>query len=135
MTLTKWVATYGVTLLVFLALDFMWLGLVAKGFYRRYLGSFFSEKVNWLAAFLFYLIFILGILVFAVLPGFKEASGFKALGMGMLFGLVTYATYDLTNLALLKGWPTKVVIVDMAWGTLLTGIVALAGYAFSIWIS
>ncbi len=128
------IKTYGLTLLVFLAIDFLWLGVIAKRFYENYLGHFLRDQVNWPAAFLFYLLFVLGLMVFVVLPAFKANAWFQSLLFGMLFGLVTYATFDLTNLALLKGWPTTVVFVDILWGMFLSSTVSTAGYFISKWL-
>lgn len=134
MTAFQFIKTYGLTFLVFLAVDFLWLGLIAKRFYDQYLGHFLKAQVNWPAAFLFYLIFVLGIMVFVILPAFKANAWTHALFFGMLFGLVTYATFDLTNLALLKGWPTIIVIVDIVWGVFLSSAVSTAGYFISKWL-
>ena len=135
MTWIQLVKAYCLTLLVFLAVDFLWLGLIAKGLYQRYLGHFFSEEVNWAAAFLFYVLFIVGLMVFVIYPAFKANAAMQAVWMGMLFGLVTYATFDLTNLALLKGWPAAITVVDILWGIVLSGIVSTAGYWITRWLS
>jgi uncharacterized membrane protein len=134
MTWIQLTKTYLLTLLVFLAVDFLWLGFIAKRFYQRYLGNFFSEEVNWAAAFLFYLLFIFGMMVFVIYPAINANTVMHALLLGMLYGLVTYATYDLTNLALLKGWPLKIVVVDILWGIVLSGIVSTAGYRMTKWL-
>jgi len=118
---------YFSTLLVFFAVDMVWLGLVARTFYSQYLGYLMAPSVNWPAALLFYLLFIVGILVFVVLPGLKSGSTRDTLLRAALFGLITYATYDLTNLATLKDWPLVLSVVDMAWGTTLSLIVSYAG--------
>ncbi|MBN1106258.1 MAG: DUF2177 family protein [Deltaproteobacteria bacterium] len=135
MTWYQLVKLYGLTLLVFLAVDFLWLGFLAKGFYQRHLGHLFSEQVNWAAAFLFYLLFIVGLMVFVIYPAFKAHSVWQALWTGMFFGLVAYATFDLTSLALFKGWSVRVVIVDLAWGAVLSGIVSTAGYGIARWLN
>ena len=122
------VATYLMTTVVFFAVDMLWLGVVAKGFYRRHMGPLLAEQVNWTAAIVFYLLFIAGILLFAVFPALEKGSLGRAVLLGCLFGLMTYATYDLTNLATLKGFPPVVAVVDLAWGTVLTGVVATAGF-------
>ena len=128
MTWIQWTKTYFFTLLVFLALDFVWLGIIARGFYQRYLGHFFGDHVNWGAAFLFYFIFVCGMMIFVIFPALHAHTVKQAIGLGMLYGLVTYATYDLTNLALLKGWPGTIVVVDILWGIVLSGMVSTAGY-------
>lgn len=117
---------YFSTLLVFFAVDMVWLGLVARTFYTRYIGYLMAPTVNWPAAFLFYLLFIVGILVFVVLPGLKSGSIRDTLLRAALFGLITYATYDLTNLATLRDWPLLISAVDMLWGTVLSVIVSYA---------
>lgn len=134
MNLLSWTKVYLLTFLIFLAVDFLWLGLIAKQFYQRYLGHFFSDQVNWAAAFLFYLLFVFGLMVFVLSPALKAEAFKQALILGMLYGLITYATYDLTNLALLKGWPLKVVVVDICWGIVLSGIVSSAGYRIAKWL-
>jgi uncharacterized membrane protein len=115
---------YFATLLVFLVMDMFWLGLVARAFYGRYLGYIMASNVNWPAALLFYMLFIVGILVFVVQPGLKSGSTRGTLLRAALFGLITYATYDLTNLATIKDWPLILSVVDMLWGTVLTLIVS-----------
>jgi uncharacterized membrane protein len=105
----------------------VWLGVVAKGFYQRHLGSFIGP-INWPAAIIFYLLFIIGIIIFAVAPALETQSLIKAVVLGALFGLFTYATYDLTNLATLKDWPLIVVFVDIVWGMVLSGSVAAVSF-------
>ena len=135
MTWIQWIKAYPLTLLVFLAVDFLWLGFIAKGFYQRHLGQFFSEEVNWAAAFLFYLLFVFGMMFFVISPALKDHSVTQALLLGGIYGLVTYATYDLTNLALLKDWPLTIVVVDILWGIVLSSIVSTAGYLIARWLS
>ena len=135
MTWIQLAKAYCLTLLVFLAVDFLWLGLIAKGLYQRYVGHLFSEQVNWAAAFLFYLLFVLGLMVFVIYPAIKANAMMQALWKGMLFGLVAYATFDLTNLALLRGWPATITVVDILWGIVLSGIVSTAGYWMTRWLS
>jgi len=131
MTTRQTVLLYLITLAVFFLVDMVWLGVVAKSFYRRHLGPLMAPKVGWPAAVLFYLLFIGGLLVFAVRPGLAAGDPLRALVLGAFLGLVSYATYDLTNLATLKDWPVVVTIVDLVWGTVLGGAVswlsALAG--------
>ncbi len=121
--------TYVVSLFVFLALDFAWLGVIARGFYRVQMGPLMREDVQWLPAFIFYGLFVAAILVFVVLPAASRGSLSMAVVLGAFFGLVTYATYDLTNLAVLRGFRTQLALVDMAWGTVLCAAVSVAGYA------
>lgn len=119
---------YFLTFLVFLAVDMVWLGLVARQFYAAQLGHLMTPNVNWVAAILFYLLFIVGILVFVILPARERQSVAHAIGYGALFGLMTYATYDLTNLATLRDWPLIVTVIDLLWGMTVSGIVSFAGY-------
>jgi uncharacterized membrane protein len=125
---------YGLTALVFFAIDLVWLGVVAARFYREHLGHLLADQVRWGPALLFYLLFILGILVFAILPGLSGSSLARALALGAFFGLVAYATFDLTCAALFKGFPTVVVVVDLVWGTCLSAVVAAAGYGIGRWL-
>lgn len=118
---------YGATALVFFGLDYLWLGMVAKGFYARELGPLMRETPDFAAAGLFYLFYVAGIVFFAVLPALQSGSWKTALLYGGLLGLLAYGTYDMTNLATLKGWSVKMVVVDMAWGAALTATAALAG--------
>ena len=120
--------TYVGSLVTFLVLDFAWLGLVARGFYRDQMGSLMRDQVQWLPAFAFYALFVAAILVFVVFPAVERGSVARAAGLGAFFGLVTYATYDLTNLAVLRGFRTQLALVDMAWGTVLCAAVSVAGY-------
>lgn len=121
---------YFITLIAFLAIDSLWLGLVAPSFYQSQIGYIMAESPDLIAAGLFYLLFIFGMVVFIVEPGVREGTLLKAVARGALFGLVTYATYDLTNLATLEGWPILVTIVDLAWGTFLSAAVTLV----SVWV-
>jgi len=125
---------YLLTLIAFFAIDMVWLGLVARTFYRKYLGFLMAPSPNWLAAIIFYLLFVVGVLVLAVLPGLEAGSLKTTLLRGALFGLVAYATYDLTNLATVKNWPLVVTIVDMIWGTVLSVAVSCAGYFAGKWL-
>jgi uncharacterized membrane protein len=127
-SLTRFLVVYAVTLPIFFAIDLVWLGLVAKEFYRKHLGYIMAPEVNWFAAILFYLIFIAGIVFFAVKPALEAQSATRALLFGALFGLVTYATYDLTNHATVRDWPPIVTVVDLAWGTTLSASVAWLSY-------
>ncbi|MBK8041705.1 MAG: DUF2177 family protein [Haliscomenobacter sp.] len=119
---------YAIALSVFFALYMVWLGLVAKNFYREQIGKLMKPDINWGAAIIFYLIFIGGLVVFVIAPAMEKGSWKHALLLGALFGLVCYATYDLTNLALAKDWPLLVTIVDLAWGAVLSASVSIATY-------
>jgi len=124
MTFKQMGLLYIMTLAVFFLIDMVWLGAVAKGFYRKHLGPFLTPKVVWPAVVLFYLLFIAGLVVFVVRPALAGGEPARALALGALFGLIAYATYDLTNLATLKGWPLAVTVVDLVWGSVLGGAVS-----------
>ena len=119
---------YAIALPVFFAIDMMWLGVVAKNFYRSQIGTLMKSNPNWTAAIIFYLIFIVGLVVFVITPAVEKGSWTHALLFGALFGFVCYATYDLTNLAVAKDWPLLVTIVDLAWGAVLAASVSTATY-------
>jgi uncharacterized membrane protein len=124
MSIKSTIFLYLITLAIFFLIDMVWLGLVAKNFYRRQLGEMLSPKVNWAAAILFYLLFIAGLLLFVIIPALGRGSALQALWQGAFFGLIAYATYDLTNLATLRNWPLLVTGVDLAWGAILGGAVS-----------
>lgn len=119
---------YAIALPVFFALDMIWLGVVAKNFYRAQIGTLMKQDVNWAAAIIFYLIFIAGLVVFVIAPSMEKGSWKHAILFGALFGLVCYATYDLTNLAVAKDWPVLVTLVDLAWGAVLAASVSTVSY-------
>jgi len=119
---------YCIALPIFFAVDMVWLGLAAKNFYAKHIGFLMKANVNWAAAILFYLLFIAGLVAFVVTPAVEKGSWVRALLFGALFGLITYATYDLTNLATLRGWPLLVTVVDLIWGTVLAASVSVATY-------
>ena len=124
----KYLYLYLIATIIFFAIDMVWLGWLAKDFYWKKLDFILSDQTNWTAAVVFYLIYIAGILYFAVVPGLNAGAWQTALMKGALFGFFCYATYDLTNMALIKGWPLEIVIVDIIWGTVLTGSVAVLSY-------
>lgn len=119
---------YAIALPVFFVIDMVWLGLVAKNFYRAQIGMLMKSDVNWAAAIVFYLIFIAGLVTFVITPAMEKGSWIHALLFGALFGLVCYATYDLTNLAVAKDWPLLVTLVDLAWGAVLAASVSTVTY-------
>lgn len=130
----KYLAAYGLTFLVFLVVDIIYLGFIAKDLYARHIGFLMAEKVNWPAAIIFYLLFVLAIFVFVINPALAKDSWQTALIYGAFFGFITYATYDLTNLATLKGWPVRIVIYDLLWGTVLAAVVGTAGFYIMKWL-
>jgi uncharacterized membrane protein len=122
------IKTYLISLSVFLFLDIIWLGLVAKNFYSKQIGFLMKTDINWTAAIVFYLLFIFGLVLFVINPALSKNSWQQALLLGGLFGLITYATYDLTNLATIKDWPLLVTLVDLLWGTILAASVSVISY-------
>ena len=123
-----YVKAYAAALALFLLLDFIWLGFVARDFYASQLGSLLRDRIGYAAAGGFYLAYVVGIVVFAIVPALNSGSWARAALSGALFGLLAYGTYDMTNIATLKDWPITMSIVDMAWGTFLTATVATAGF-------
>ena len=121
-------ALYMIALSVFIVLDGIWLGLVAKNLYATQLKGLMTDNVKWGAAILFYLLFIGMLIYFVIAPALQGGSLQIAATRGALFGLATYATYDLTNLATLKDWPILVTFVDMAWGMVLAASVSTVTY-------
>lgn len=119
---------YAAALVVFLVIDALWLGVIADDFYRERLASFMTGPVKVPAAVAFYLLYVVGIVVFAIAPALGTGAWKTALLRGALFGLIAYATFELTNLAILPGWPLAVVLVDMVWGAVLTGSTATLGF-------
>lgn len=119
---------YIIALPIFLVIDGIWLSIIASSFYSKHLGPLMKTNINWAAAAIFYLLFIVGLVVFAISPSLEKKSLMSAISLGALFGLITYATYDLTNLATLKDWPLTVTVVDMIWGAILAGSVSALSY-------
>lgn len=130
-----WLKLYLLTIPLFFAIDMIWLGYAARNFYKNQLSHLLSPDVNWPAALLFYFIYIIGILFFAVRPGLEVESLVRTSVLGALFGFFTYATYDLTNLATLRNWPLPVVVVDILWGTVLCTLVAGGSYLIGTWLN
>ena len=119
---------YIIALVVFLAIDMVWLTVIAKQFYAQKLGYLMAAKPNLLAALLFYMLFIVGLQFFVLNPALASGSWKAALLPGLFFGLVTYATYDLTNLATIKDWPVIITVLDLVWGSVVTGLTSLVSF-------
>jgi uncharacterized membrane protein len=117
-----------IALPVFFVIDMAWLVLVAKKFYQEQIGFLMKPDINWFAAIIFYFLFIAGLVIFVISPAVEKHSWVHALIFGALFGLITYATYDLTNLATMKDWPLLVTVVDLIWGTVLASSISLITY-------
>ena len=124
---------YLIALVIFVIFDAIWLGIISRNLYSKYLGYIMTETPNWIAAIIFYLLFIVGIIVFVVFPGMEEKKLWVSFGKAALFGLVTYATYDLTNLATIKSWPIQITIIDLIWGTFLSSIVGVTTIILGKW--
>ncbi|MHA6260753.1 DUF2177 family protein [Sporosarcina sp. CAU 1771] len=120
--------TYLVAVLVFFIIDIVWLVFIANNLYQQKIGHLMSENINWTAALLFYLLFIAGMIFFVIKPALTKESWIYALLVGGFFGLITYATYDMTNLATLKDWSLYITIVDIIWGTLLCSITSVVTF-------
>jgi len=115
--------------LAFTLLDLLWLGYLGRGLYERYLGHHMREQVDWLAAVVFYFVFLAGLLYFVVL---EAENSLQAAGRGALYGLVTYGTYELTNRAVVKDWPWQIVGIDILWGILLSAAVSWISYRYGM---
>ena len=135
MNIKSIIFSYLLTFLFFLIVDMLWLGVIAKNIYQKYLGGFLTDNVNWTAAVVFYFIFVVGISIFVIYPSVNNGSVYQAILMGALFGFFTYATYDLTNLATLKGWPLPIVFIDIIWGSVLSAVVSLSGFYIVKWFT
>jgi uncharacterized membrane protein len=134
MPLYKYCIVYAASLLVFLVVDLIWLGWVARSFYNRQLGELLGQRVKWPAAIAFYLIYIVGLMIFCVAPALNRDSLVNAMVLGGLYGFFTYATYELTNYAMIRNWPAALVPVDIAWGVVLCTIVSAGGYSVGRWL-
>lgn len=119
---------YGIAFVLFLVIDLIWLGLIAKNLYQNQIGTLLKTNTNWTAAIVFYLLFIGGLVFFAINPTISSDTVWKAMLYGALFGFITYATYDLTNLATLEGWPIQITIIDLIWGSFLGSSVSSLTY-------
>ena len=117
-----------IALPVFLVIDMIWLGLVAKNFYAKQIGFLMKPNINWSAAIIFYLIYIVGLVLFVIAPSVQKNSWSHAVLFGALFGLITYATYDLTNLATIKDWPVIITVVDLIWGMVVASSVSAISF-------
>ena len=123
---------YLIALPVFLAIDVIWLTIISKNFYAKQLGYLMSKNPNLLAALLFYLIFIAGLVFFVITPALDKKMWTQAFFAGAFFGLVAYSTYDLTNLATVKDWPIIITFIDLLWGTIVTAVVSVATYFIAL---
>ncbi len=129
--MSRLLLAYVGTLVTFGVLDLLWLGFVAKGFYQSQVGGLLLPRPNLVPALLLYCLYAAGVVLFVVIPAQDAGSLMRAVALGACFGLVVYATYDLTNLAILNGWTIGVALVDILWGTAVTAAAAAAGFALS----
>lgn len=130
----KYFLHFLLTVPVFFAVDIIWLGFIGKPIYQKYIGHLMAEKVNWTAAIIFYLLFIVGILIFAVYPALKMDKVSYAITYGALFGFFTYMTYEMTNLAVIKDWSWQIVPIDIIWGTVLCTLVSVGSFYIGKWV-
>ena len=122
---------YALATPIFFLIDMIWLGVIAKNLYAKHLGYLMTPNINWLAAIIFYLLFIVGLVIFVISPGLASNSIIKTAVLAALFGLVTYATYDLTNLATIKDWPLIITIIDLIWGATLSTLVSVLTFVIA----
>lgn len=123
-----YVAGYLGAAVIFCLMDFVWLAIVAKNFYHNRLGSLMLVEPRLVPAAAFYILYLLGIFVFAVVPALRAQNLLLAIGLGAFLGLIAYGCYDLTNLATLKVWSLSLSLVDIAWGILVSAVSSAAGF-------
>lgn len=126
--LARYLAAYLSTAVVMAGLDYVWLGYFSRAFFEPAVGSLLAGRTDMSVAALFYVLYIAGVLLFAVAPAMRGGGWSNALALGAAFGFFAYMTYDLTNMATLKVWPAVIAVIDIAWGASVTGIAALSGY-------
>ncbi len=132
--LMRWLASYSATFAVMLVIDMIWLGVIAMPWYQAGIGHLMAPSPNLIAAALFYVMFPVGLMFFAVVPQSATSGLFKSALWGAAFGFFTYSTYDLTNLATLKDYPLGLAFLDIAWGTLVSAVAAMAGkFVYARW--
>jgi len=131
----KWLWLYLISFAAFLIIDAVWLTVMSGRFYKPQLGGLMREQPNLAVALLFYLVYVVGVIVLAVMPGLEAGSVLKSAAYGALLGFVAYGTYDFTNLSTIRDWPVAVTIVDLVWGTTLTAVMATIGYYTAKWLA
>jgi uncharacterized membrane protein len=127
----KYIVIYFITLVILLALDFLWLGVLSRNFYKANIGHLMSENIKILPVIFFYTIYPIAIMVFSLVPGLKDENIARTLILAAFLGFISYGTYNFTNLATLKDWPFKVLLVDITWGTFVTTFTTLISYFIS----
>lgn len=130
--MANYLKIYIVTFVIFIGIDFAWIGFVAKKFYRNQIGFLMKDSFNIGVALIFYLVFIVGLIFFVLNKAIAIESWQYALFAGMFYGFITYSTYDITNLSTLKDWPVLLTFIDIIWGTFLCGITSYLAYIISI---
>lgn len=128
MTILNFIKIYLIAVPIFFLIDMVWLGLISKSIYQKYMGHLMRPTPNWIAAVIFYLLFIVGLVIFAIYPAIRNNSWSYALLYGAMFGFFTYMTFDLTSLAVIKDWRWQIVIIDIIWGIFLSGSVSVFTY-------
>jgi uncharacterized membrane protein len=131
--MNKYLAAYLAAAAVMVALDMLWLGVIAKSMYQQAIGHLMADQPNFFAAVVFYALYATGLLLFSVAPNADVPGWGRTVAMGALFGFFAYATYDLSNLATLKNWPVSVTLIDMAWGSALSAVSAGAAKGAMHW--
>ena len=128
MSISQFIATFFVSVVIFVAIDAVWLGKIAPKMYKQYIGHLMAEKPNFAAAGFFYLIFLFGLVYLSVIPAFESQSISKSVINGLVYGVACYATFDLTSQAVFKKWPSKITVIDLIWGGFLTTTVSVGTY-------
>jgi len=128
-----YLVAYAAGAIVFFGLDLLWLGVIARNFYRDRLGHLVRDQPDLAVSGVFYVVYVGGIVLFAISPALQSQSWATALVLGILLGVIAYGTYDMTNLATLRGWPVALSAVDLIWGSTLTGLSATVGYLAARW--
>lgn len=134
MSIKQFVIAYVSSAVAFLAMDSVWLTLMAERLYRPSIGHLMLDKFQYGPAVLFYAIYVIGVVVLAVSPALDKGQWSSALLLGGLLGLVAYGAYDMTNQATLRGWPWRLTLIDLCWGTVVTGVASTVGYAVTRWV-
>lgn len=130
----KYIYLYLLTLLAFLLVDILWLTVISKNLYSNGIGHLMAQSPKILPAVIFYLSFVVGVIIFAVLPGYRDSTLINTILLAALFGALTYGTYDLTNLATLKDWPVYITVIDIVWGSFLSVVTSISGYYIATWL-
>lgn len=133
--MTTYLVQFAIAFASFMVIDLVWLGVVARSFYRDQLGSLMAQNPIWPSAVLFYILFIIGLLYFAISPGIDASSLAETLKRAAAYGFFTYMTYELTNYAVIENWPSGLVLIDIVWGVILSTSVAFVTYQVYGWLS